>query len=652
MHNVLHLGGKILADSGGSAHTYELSKEVESIDVFISHNWSVTRWKKFMVLAYYFNLRRAAIFCVILAVIGCVLTALGVFPETRNPQDAGVIDGINRGLFDSEGYWGQILFVPIFLFVLCFGHEIRWLTSCTAWTTFLDKTCIHQTDAALKKQGIIKLGAFLSLSQRMVICYTDVYLRKLWTVYEIACFLTMHPLRNMTIIPVNWALTSVFGVFVLYLNNLRNFLDVPTSMSCAIMYAIGLAFGFSMRFLFNDLRQAQERIRTFSVQDAKCFCEDDRPLVHHNIVLLLKFHHVIEFNTPMTEALEVFNSMVRQCLPQALEASMGSSGMPYRFSFAMVLPIACSLLMDREANMLKAWLLSSVDGVFNRKACLLTCLDASDMFAVLPSMIQTAAWLMTACPDLRGFYEKAYVACGIFVSGSIMVSINMVLGHQVILSRAIDSDAWLAAFVLYIVLWILYTVFLYNGRKQPIKNPNTKVLRRSHISFFSQSGMTFELEEQEGFKISKKETSEEDGLGVSDDKLCGYDTESALPSEENEKFAEVMLMVDEALEDDDCFEAIRLEFSPHVASERDPVCTPGPPANFSQDAVEVRSLEADTADRIASVPEEGPPVFSKTSEHSTEVDLDDFKVFLGVPRRFKPDGPSRQANCTDAVCCY
>jgi len=239
-----------------------------------------------------------------------------------------------------------------------------------------------------------------------------------------------------------------------------------------------------------------------------------------------------------------------------------------------------------------------------------------------------------------------------------MVSINLILGHKVILSRANESDAWLAAFVLYIVLWTLYTVFLYTGRKKPIRNPSTKVLRRSHISFFSRHEMSFEMEEQGGFQITaRKETWEEDGVAVADDKICGYDSESASSPEENENFSKVMLMVDEALDDDVCFDAIRLEFSrealsPQVASEMDPGSSIKSPAVSLEDAAEVRSIAVDSGERIQSSVNESPPVFAEMPEVSTEVDLDDFNFVLGLPKRFSTDGPSRHASCTDAACCY
>ena len=85
---------------------------------------------------------------------------------------------------EMYGMFAHMLATPAFLFVLFFKHELFWCTR-GGPKAFLDKTCIHQTDLALQAQGIMKLGAFLKHSKCMLILYSDVYMRKLWTVYEV-----------------------------------------------------------------------------------------------------------------------------------------------------------------------------------------------------------------------------------------------------------------------------------------------------------------------------------------------------------------------------------------------------------------------------------------------------------------------------------
>merc|ERR1740121_2482032 len=87
---------------------------------------------------------------------------------------------------------------------------------CRGCMVFLDKTCIHQTDLERQRRGILKLGAFLRSSKKMVAIYSDLYLTKLWTVYEIACFLALHPVSQLVVIPIYQPILVFGGIFMSY----------------------------------------------------------------------------------------------------------------------------------------------------------------------------------------------------------------------------------------------------------------------------------------------------------------------------------------------------------------------------------------------------------------------------------------------------
>lgn len=292
--NVLHSCGSILGLATGSAKTYALSHPVRCIDEFISHNWSVKRWIKFLLLAYHFNRHQAAAITFVLAAIGAGLTYADVLPTVNiNELETGVL--------------GAFALAPSFLLALLFVHELKWLTGFTNYTTFLDKTCIHQTDRQLQRAGIVKLGAFLGLSRRIVVCYTDVYLRKLWTVYEMACFLIMHSVSDITLLDTTWIKFWLLGVILFYLEFLIFYINPLIFSADDMVGAIegGMLIGFLFRvFIFSGfivtirvalraLKLARERATQFDVKDAMCFCEDDRPLVEGNISLLLQYANLI-----------------------------------------------------------------------------------------------------------------------------------------------------------------------------------------------------------------------------------------------------------------------------------------------------------------------------------------------------------------------
>jgi len=463
VQNVLHLCGKILADPGGSAWTYGLSRPVEYIDAFISHNWSVGRWIKFLVCAFHFNLRAAAISCVCLSVLGFVLTFFGVLPRWKVP-----------GSREPDGYLGQVLLAPIFLFILCCASELKWVSyfllgrnmdhhgSSSTKTAFLDKTCIHQTDPVLKQQGIVKLGAFLALSRHMVVCYTNAYLRKLWTVYEIACFLVMHPLEDMTIIHTDWALTCVCGVTFFYLNNLRYFYPplAHSFMFLIINLPMGFIMAFWLRFVLKELKDAKDSVANFSVREAKCFCEDDRSLVEGNISLLLKHSDHVDMDAPLEETLEVFNTMVRENLPIVLKNSMGTSGVPYHFLLIMFLPLTCSVFMDNSAARAIEY------GFFHRETVLTFLYETLDGLVLLPCGIQTMAKIMSRFTSLHGWKEKLYVVCTCLMWSILWTMFGAYLGYFFIVRPAIktNSGAYMVAFAVYVLAWIFYALLIFGGK--------------------------------------------------------------------------------------------------------------------------------------------------------------------------------------------
>ena len=76
-----------------------------------------------------------------------------------------------------------------FATILLWGHALPGFSV----DCFLDKSCIHQTDLALKKQAIDSLDIFLRFSERMLVLYSPEYLSRLWCTYELATFIKLHP---------------------------------------------------------------------------------------------------------------------------------------------------------------------------------------------------------------------------------------------------------------------------------------------------------------------------------------------------------------------------------------------------------------------------------------------------------------------------
>ena len=134
-------------------------------------------------------------------------------------MERATTDGTS-GVTNPTGPWCMLLSWFAFNFVLLFGRNLFPATSRLEPKVFLDKACIHQTDALLKEAGISSLGEFTFFSWSLVVLDSEDYLRRLWTVYELASFMIIRPRGRVVYLPVN--------------------LSVFVSVTCAAFLIVGL----------------------------------------------------------------------------------------------------------------------------------------------------------------------------------------------------------------------------------------------------------------------------------------------------------------------------------------------------------------------------------------------------------------------------
>ena len=69
----------------------------------------------------------------------------------------------------------------------------------------------------MEREGIQSLGGFLFYSWGFVVLYTRAYTQKVWTVYEMACFLCVHPEGHLVGLPVSLPPVVFVGSFAVWL---------------------------------------------------------------------------------------------------------------------------------------------------------------------------------------------------------------------------------------------------------------------------------------------------------------------------------------------------------------------------------------------------------------------------------------------------
>eukprot|EP00928_Gymnodinium_smaydae_P089531 TRINITY_DN73490_c0_g1_i1.p1 TRINITY_DN73490_c0_g1~~TRINITY_DN73490_c0_g1_i1.p1 ORF type:complete len:507 (-),score=39.58 TRINITY_DN73490_c0_g1_i1:300-1820(-) len=313
---ILRRGGNVFKNSTGAAETYALSEKVKRIGGFVSHNWSVGRVKTFSTLALQLNYSNALTGSFFVWLIALVAHLADVFPMSKHSQ--------SRQLFSI---WGRLLLVPSFVFFVLFVHDLKSAFGAKGPGVFLDKTCINQIDEDLKRRSILKLGAFLAKSDKMYVVYTSTYLKKMWTVYEIAAFLCLRGSRDIAVLSVRRTQVFVYSILVVYICSLATtMIDFGRNSSSLSVMFILIAFGLCLTIRV-DIRSRScmiWKIATFDIKDCTCTLESDRALIHANISLLMR---AARKAGPNQDALEVFNELVRTELREALLTSLG------RFAF-------------------------------------------------------------------------------------------------------------------------------------------------------------------------------------------------------------------------------------------------------------------------------------------------------------------------------
>merc|ERR1719382_464869 len=145
------------------------------------------------------------------------------------------------------GPWCQVFGLAMFLCILSCWQELCRLRPCRGKLLFLDRACIHQSNDLLRQRGIEHLAAFLYYSWSLLVCYSDEYLQKLWTVYEVSSFMLLHPGSAIHVSHPWYAKFLIFGMMVVCIQEaleallLDEFLhedEDPTEMSSILVRSV------------------------------------------------------------------------------------------------------------------------------------------------------------------------------------------------------------------------------------------------------------------------------------------------------------------------------------------------------------------------------------------------------------------------------
>lgn len=312
--------------------------------------------------------------------------------------------------------------------------------------------------------------------------YTDEYLKRLWTVYDLASFLLIKlKVRRVDIIPTFYAqfiLGCCFAYWVLlalydaaYSN--EN-LDGTVAMVLTIAFWIFLA---PVYIAVREWRKINYRLvkslDNFEMGNLECFHQADRKLVENNIETLLRWRCEDSGLPPKAshdDIMEAWNRLVKIWIPDLWEDKFGKIGIPYDHLLAFAL-VSRAYAVDQIGGMFfnldVSWWQIFVVIVGNM----------GQTFVVTPNCTGIGFWIMGLKLDLEGFQSCFLVLLlcllAVFVPG--LVSFI----HSSLLNVALASVPGFCVFVAYLGINGIVTCSLFMS-----KNWKNKILISISSNFY------------------------------------------------------------------------------------------------------------------------------------------------------------------------
>jgi len=321
--------------------------------------------------------------------------------------------GVYCRVFGSLGFVTLLLFGSDILPRRCIWHS----------KVFLDKACINQVNEELQREGIESLGGFLFYSWSLVVLYTRVYTQKVWTVYEMACFLLLNPEGHLVWLPVNLPPTILAGTAIALLADLvawtlrRRFMmtvvAIPDYLP-SLAYIPGLiVLHIQFRKVSREQAQSRADLRNFSIKDAVCAVESDRTTVEGNVVSVMKLLEHVQPDCTREEALAAFDLLVRSKMPQLIRSSSGIAGLRYEYALTPIFPLVLSIFDVASADV--------VGGAGTQQLLAVIIELSARVFASFPLTLAWSAWLSGHCKDLHGVREILFLM--------LTTAVNFFLGY-------------------------------------------------------------------------------------------------------------------------------------------------------------------------------------------------------------------------------
>ncbi|CAE8627651.1 unnamed protein product [Polarella glacialis] len=359
---VLRHCGNLFNHAAGTEEDYQLGQEVHEVSAFITRNWSLNRWKKYMLLCCHFHIVPAFVVSLVVHLLLFVLVLADKLPLIRADYVDGHV-GIDRPYY--VGCWCMVGGWSAFWLTLFLWADVTAMFGRSGSIVFVDKVCIDQVNTDRKMQGILAIPAWLACSDTLVAVFSDELLVKLWTCFELCTFVALGRTDKIRVEPALLSWASFFvSIFAMILFIWSQLLSMGDSSNKELQSALGLEFTMTLAILgisglwlliFAVLthwgrvcHRIRKQVRELDIRTAACRDEADRAVVLRALQSLSDrhiFHRTDSEDQQLDElAMAELTVKMRSQLENAFVRSLGFNRLPVKYIVASIMPLLGDML--------------------------------------------------------------------------------------------------------------------------------------------------------------------------------------------------------------------------------------------------------------------------------------------------------------------
>lgn len=176
----------------------------------------------------------------------------------------------------------------------------------------------------------------------MISLATPLYFQKLWTMFEISLFITLHKVEKLRVQPPSLAVAALsLSLWATVMNVVYRFLMVQRCPKWCVWLLICLllfAGARTMRWWSIQLASIRRHATSFKIETAMCKEEADRRMVSEILIDFSRTQMIASPKDSKEVALSKFEASMHQTVPKAILARVGPSGLSLQVIFSIWLP--------------------------------------------------------------------------------------------------------------------------------------------------------------------------------------------------------------------------------------------------------------------------------------------------------------------------